>query len=241
MTQRSIRVRAMAMALVISLGHLACAGQVNLNDDYNGGAPFVSDNYMWIDVTETNGAPAEPAIHFYQDPLTIGDTLIVNPTGFRAEVNPGPGVFQVDSQLEMVIMGDGGLAIPEIAVYETGDYNVLGTGDGTISSTHVSAELDYFWQVLEGASAGVTGSDVVRFEAFPDSSGKWNLDFSAALPAGATKVRFEFDNRVTARAIDNNSLAFIAKKQIEIKIVPEPASWSLLGLALLAVMARRLG
>ena len=87
----------------------------------------------------------------------------------------------------------------------------------------------------------MTGSDVVRFEAFPDSAGDWGLAFTADIPDGATKVRFEFDNRLTARAVDADSLAFIAKKQIPgIRItVPEPSAAALLCLGLLGLRRRR--
>ena len=60
---------------------------------------------MWIDVVETNGAPEDPAFNFYRDPFVFDDTLVVNPTNFRVDVVPGPGIEQIDSQLEMIIMG----------------------------------------------------------------------------------------------------------------------------------------
>ena len=102
------------------------AGQIDLNDAYNAGDPFISDNYMWIDVTETNGNPADLAFNFYQEPQTIGDTLIVNPTNFRVEINPGAGLLQIDSQLEMIIMGKNGGVIDEINFSELGDYQSFG-------------------------------------------------------------------------------------------------------------------
>ena len=219
----------LGLAVMTMLTATATAGTINLNDIYNGGAPFMSDNFMWIDVDETNGPPQDPAFNFYQDPITIGDSLIVNPVNFRVDIVPGSGLDVIDSQLEMIIMGKelpGGnrATIPIIGVMEDGDYDVFGD-----PSAVVSAELNWFWQVLEGPSAGASGNGSVMFDANANDSGIWQLMFEDEIPQGTTKLRFEFDNRLRGFAPDNLSSAIIAKKQIPgIKVlVPEPASLAL--------------
>jgi hypothetical protein len=114
-----------------------------------------------------------------------------------------------------------------------------------VEDAFVSADLSYFYQVLEGTNAGATGSGSVEFdaEAAPNDSGLWSLGFEIDVPAGTTKLRFAFDNRLTAQATTNLSSAFIAKKLIDgIKItIPEPsaAMLLLLGFFALAVGNRR--
>lgn len=206
------------------------AGTINLNDVYNNGAPFLGTNYMWTDVVETNGPPDEPAFNFYRDPMTIGDTFIVNPTNFRVDVTPGPGISQIDSQLEMVIMGNNGTTIPFISFRESGDYEINARNPG---EALVRATVAYFFQILEGPAAGQTGSGIETFEdsASPNVSGLWEISFSIPMPAGTTKVRFEYDNRLTAEASVNLSTAYIAKKLIDgvIIVVPEPLKVTAVG------------
>jgi hypothetical protein len=231
------------VALVLGFFAVAAeAGTISLNDVYNGGDPFVGDNYMWIDVTETNGGPEDPAFNFYQDPLVIDDSLTVNPTNFRVGVAPGPGLEQLDSQLEMVIMANEGATIPFISFAESGDFEINGI---VIGDAIVSAEVDYFFQILEGDSAGMAGTGSASFqaEAAPSDSGLWTIAVNVEMPANTTKVRFEFDNRLTAQAFTDISSAFIAKKLVKgVTItIPEPTSaflW-LIGLSLLAMRTRR--
>ncbi len=226
----------LASAIFAVMCQLTLAGTINLNDTFNSGDPFMSTNYMWMDVVETNGDAGDPAFNYYRDPLTFGDTFSVNPTNFRVEISPGPGLDQIDSQLEMIIMGkdtgNGVAVIPEIIVNEEGDFNVFGNG-----GSFVKAEMNWFWQVLEGPGAGMTASGTEVFQGDPNDSGTWALNMMSALPAGTTKVRFEFDNRLTGFAEDDLSLAFIAKKTIPgIKInVPEPASALILSSLCLAL------
>ncbi len=236
----TFKFRAVVVAIIVCcFATTIDAGTINLNDAYNSGAPFMSANYMWTDVIETNGPPNQPAFNFYRDPITIGDAFIVNPTNFRVDVTPGPGLSQLDSQLEMVIMGKNGATIPFISFSESGDYEIHGQNP---QDAIVSATVDYFYQVLDGPSAGLTGSGMRMFEdvASPSDAGIWSLGFMIPLPAGTTKVRFEYDNRLTARAFADLSSAYIAKKLIDgVSItVPEPASSAVVSTMLLALLAR---
>ena len=233
---------AIVMLFVLAFVVTAHAGTVDLNDVYNAGNPFSSDNFMWTDITETNGAPLNPAINYYQDPVFFGDTMVVNPVNFRVDVTPGPGIATIDSQLEMVIMSTNGATIDQILFKESGDYQVIAINPNESS---VMAEVTYFWQVLEGTNPGASGSGSVMFDssAAPNNSGIWDLEFTADIPTGATKVRFEFDNRLTATANTELSAAFIAKKLIDgitvQPVVPEPSSALLWVVGVLMLLNRR--
>lgn len=244
MKKHSILRALLSLAAVVAVSSVGSAGTINLNDVYNGGNPFMGNNVMFTDTVETNGNPGDPATNFYQDPIVLGDTLTVNPVNFRAEVTPGPGLVAVDSQLETVIMSKNGTPITMINFKELGDFDKLGNG-------FAKAELNYFFEILEvnGAPVGspITGNGTQLFDTSAGpNSGIWDLGFDLDLGAvapGATKVRFEFDNRLIAQAPDALSLAFIAKKQIPgIRItVPEPSSvfGMLVGLGLMLVRRGR--
>jgi hypothetical protein len=216
------------------------AGTISLNDIYNGGNPFVSDNYTWVDVLESNGAPSDAAFNYYRDPTMIGNSLVVNPTNFRVDVTPGPGLLEIGSRLEMVITGTSGATIPFLSFTESGDFeiNALNADDAIVTAT-----VDYFFEVLDGPNAGATGMGMEMFEmiAAPSNAGSWSLDFDIDVPDGATQVYFEFENRVMADAHVDLSSAFIAKKVVEgIKItVPEPSAAFLLLLGCFAAAIPR--
>ncbi|MCA9185469.1 MAG: PEP-CTERM sorting domain-containing protein [Pirellulaceae bacterium] len=244
---RRILLSAATLAMTASC-QLATAGTIDLNDTYNGGNPFMGADVMFTDTVETNGNAGDPAFNYYRDPTVLGNTLVVNPTNFRVEVIPGPGLGAIDSQLETVIMTKNGAAIQAIKFDEAGDYEILG-------NAFVKAELDYFYEVLEvnGSPVGspITGNGKMVFDdtSPANDSGNWELGFYVPLDGaakGATKVRFEFDNRVIAQADNDASLAFIAKKQISgvqvEPIVPEPATVGMFLLGLIGlVQATRKG
>ncbi|MCA9185468.1 MAG: PEP-CTERM sorting domain-containing protein [Pirellulaceae bacterium] len=232
---------AVALCAVLCASSAAWAGTIDLNATYNGGNAFNGNTVMFTNVVETNGAPADPAQNFYQSPAVLGDALTVNPVDFRVEILPGPGVNAVDSQLEMVIMAKPGYTIKNISMDEGGDFEVRG-------NANVKAEVNWFFEVLElnGAAPPVpmtgNGTSSTAHGTPPNQSGIWNLGTSVGIPAGATKVRFEFDNRLTGQAVNDLSLAFIAKKQIGgIKVetmVPEPASVAMILFGLIPVISR---
>jgi hypothetical protein len=221
----------------------ATAGLINLNDVYNGGAPFMSNDYTFSSVIEANGPANAAATNYYQGLTTVGNSLLVNPTNFRAEVNPGAGANLLDSQLEMVISAKApGGTIPKISMKEVGDYEVIGfnPGDATVRAT-----INWYYEVLSGAAAGAfdSGSTTFTTSATPNDSNEWQLAIDLPMPDGAESVRFEFDNRLSAIA-QNGSIAFIAKKQIPGGItitVPEPSSAALCGVlvTLFGLAARR--
>lgn len=224
------------------------AGTIDLNAVWNGGNPFNGTNVSYNNVIETNSnGPGGAAFNHYQFPQVVGNTFIVQPVDFRAEVpNPGPGFDQTDSQLTTVIMANPGQSFNQIDFSEFGDFSHFSLVAGQSS---VTASLNYFWQVLEGNNAGFSGNGTASFSrvfpggALPDA-GPWGLNFQIPVP-GATKVRLTFDNTLTATVTGAavNGGALIAKKQIPgiMITVPEPSTaalTSLLGAVVLMVSRR---
>jgi hypothetical protein len=210
------------------------AGSFDLSDAYNNGDPFISDNYTVVDLIETNGAPEDPAFNYYRNPRTVSDMLIVDPTGFSVEVT-GPDVGVIASQLEMEIRASEGVLIPRIGFREVGTFGVAGD-----PNSFVSAQVDWSWQVMEGQSAGATGSGTESFSAFANNSGSWELSFSEQIPDGTTALFWQFTNRLGAAGLSGTtSIAKVTTGGIEIAL-PEPAAGILFGLgALILLVSRR--
>lgn len=200
-------------------------------------------NYTFVDVTEDN---LETDLFYDGNLMTSGDTLIVEPEGFRIQVD-GPGIDLLDSELQLMITpNDDSGSVDMLEFVEEGDFSLVGGGV-------VGASLSYFWQIAEVDGVAITpigGSGQTEFSSTTTGSGQiWNLGFavdlaselSAAGSSGRiTKVNLRFDNQLTAQA-GENEVAFIAKKQTSgINItVPEPSSFSLLLISLLGFVRRK--
>ena len=232
---RTIQIRLVVAFAGIFVGATALADSMNLNDTYNGGAPFLADNFMFSDVIETNenGAGTSVMNHF-QNPTMTGDMFIFDPQDLRVDVTPGPGTSTLTSQLEMTILGRSGQAVPSILFSTLGDYRLIGAG------SFVEAEVNFFWEVMQGASAGASGSGTRTFNDLgaPTAAGDWDLNFSVGLPADATEVLFRFDLTQTAQATDGTA-SVIGPQMVEgVTIaVPEPSCAGLLLLAVVGLMA----
>ena len=197
----------------------------------------------FIDVTEDNLGPSL----LYNVTGAAGDVLTIDPDGFAAQKDPGPGADLIDSELQMVIMAKPGHSVDQISFSEEGDYSIVGTGN-------VEASVAYFWQIVEVDGASITpvnGNGTAEFtENTPMTGGLWEVDFTvdlnssladAGMSGTITKAVFRFDNTLTANAANENSIASIKKKQIGgVRVmVPEPSGvLTLLG-GLVGLLVRR--
>ena len=204
----------------------------------------MGDSFTFADVTEDN---LVSELYYDGNLMTSGDTLIVDPDGFKVQVD-GPGIDLLDSELQMMIMPkDDSASVDMIRFVEEGDFTLVGGGV-------VGASLSYFWQILEVDGTAIDpigGSGQTDFSGTSLGTGQtWSLGFDVDLAgeldasgvAGdrITKVNLTFDNTLTAQA-GENQIAFIAKKQTSgINItVPEPSSISLLLFSLAGFFRRK--
>ncbi|MEM8680010.1 MAG: hypothetical protein AAGF97_11710, partial [Planctomycetota bacterium] len=210
------------------------------NDVYNGGAPFEGQDFTFTSVIEsnTNGAGAS-VVNYFQDPQVSGDMFILDPHDLRVDVTPGPGTSTLTDQLEMIIQGKSGQSVSQILLSNIGDYRAIGTGSS------VEAEINYFWEVMAGSSAGANGSGSVMFNKVgdPSSADPWLLMFAVDLPADSTEVLFRLDHTQTASASSVSAAAYtgslVPNGLTVTVVVPEPTAYGLATVMLLSVCVWR--
>jgi hypothetical protein len=212
---------------------------------------FVGDTVTFVDVTESN---LDADLH-YQSFSVPDDTLLFDPTGFGVQVSPGPGTGFIDSELEMMIVAHPGFGLISLSFAEEGDYTLAGRGE-------VAVGVPLFWEIVEVDGSMITpilGSGQADFISTTEGTGEiWRVDFGLDLAielataeetrgeigTHVTKMNLRFDNSLSAEADDDQSVAFIKKKQIEglhvhTEPVPEPASLAMLVIGVCSLIWRR--
>jgi hypothetical protein len=250
---------ALALALLATFAPVANAASIS----YGNFGP-ITPGISFLNVTESSGTDPVP-LYGAPDPYVTG--LDFDPTSFVASA-AGGGADITDGQMNFTVAGQkNGLdvvAIKSISLYEGGDYTLVGTGT---AATQVQAGA-----ILAITITEIDGTPVSPFNLAPTNAGvgfnlaansgivqPWSLgvlvDIEAQLLSlgvpfvvGATKAEVVLNNSLVAIS-EPGSIAFIAKKDFGIGIVPEigelnipePATVGMLGLALcgLGVVSRR--
>jgi len=223
-------------AMLSAVGATADAASTNFGD-------FIADDVMFLQVFEDN---LEPNL-LYDVTGTTGNTLNIEPQNFGLEIDPNPGdsVPQsdvIDSTLRMTIMTKDGFSINEINVTEDGDFNTFGSGA-------VDVFVPYFWDIIgvDGNLASISGQGVAPMVT---NGPLWSVDLSInlaqaladeGLSGDITKVKFNFDNNLSASVLDDGSFAFIKKKRLGgvTVSVPEPGNMMPLLIGMLALLGIR--
>jgi hypothetical protein len=239
----------LAAVLAVGLAPLAVAGPISYGD-------FVGSTVTFLDVTEDSGTdPLPPAL--YGPPTLAGDSLSFAPVSFNAFSPLGVPVLDItDGLLTTTILSAPGYGIAGIRVDEAGDYTLVGWGT---ADTKVSVSAPIFLTILEVNGVGISpifrSGDVVYS---PNANGDFNLiddpgvgviwegsgfiDVAAILAGAgingcATKVELSVNNVLVA-ASEDRSIAYIAKKQFGITVIPipEPSCLTLLGIGIGGVL-----
>lgn len=205
---------------------------------------------MYLDVTESSSTDPIPPGRFGPPDLN-GNVLDFDPNEFAAFA-AGGGLDITDVQLNFTIMTVPQSGLTSITISESGDFTLI--GDGT-ALTQVAAGLAVQIDILavDGAMLAIPLS-VTAFTSFPANwaddgpvqvapwGNSLTIDFAAELNAadipfllGVTKAEVVIDDQLIAIS-EAASIAFIAKKDFriggEFEIVPEPASLTMMILAL---------
>jgi hypothetical protein len=204
-------------------------------------------------------APGD-TVDFYYDDATlfgsanvIGNSIYFLPTNFKAESTNGAGTHTAHQTINITITARPGNVIESIAMLESGDYLLSGSGasasaNGMLAITS-NTKLNGFFpfretQLFTAGSLSDTGGLLQEWSA--------NTDIDLGLIAGwenDTDVTVTAENILSATTLNNAEQAFIEKKFLGIGLivnpdtptVPIPAAAWLFGSGLLAIagLARR--
>jgi len=228
------------VALGLAAASAANAATINYGD-FN--AP---GGIMFQQVIESSGTDPVP---LYGPPTPFAVGLDFDPTAFVASATSG-GADITDGQLNFTVMGAPGVGIGSINLFERGDYTLVGTGTiatKALAGAIINATITQI-NGLPVAPISVPASNAsVGFNLVANAGivQPWSLGTGLVfnLPPGqfATKVEIAIDNSLVAIS-EAGSVAFIAKKDFRIDImprVPEPTSLVLTGLASMVGLAWR--
>lgn len=244
---------ALALGLLATFAPVAQAASISYGN-FGPVAPGIS----FLNVTESSGTDAVP-LYGAPDPYVTG--LDFDPTSFVASA-AGGGADITDGQMNFTVMGQkNGLdivAIGGISLFEGGDYTLVGTGT---AASQVLAGAIVAVKITEIDGSPVTPFNLTSTNAsvgfnLPANGGvvqPWSLgllvDVEAQLTSlgvpfivGATKAEVVINNSLIAIS-EPTSVAFIAKKEFVIGIVPdlgvlpEPGTLALAGVALCSIGA----
>jgi hypothetical protein len=221
--------KASAAALGLALVGLCAAAQA-ASINYGNFGP-VPPGVSFLQVTESSGTDPVP---LYGPPAPFVTGLDFDPIGFVATSANG-GADINDGQLNFTVMGNVNLpnvvGISSISLFEAGDYTIAGGGTAA-TSVFAGAIIRATVTEINGAPVApivlpavngsfgdsLPGNQIVS----PGSLGSL-LDVGAFLPANqfATKVEIAINNSLVATS-EPGTVAFIAKKEFRIDIVPDP-------------------
>lgn len=234
-----------ARGWIAAIAVLLCAGlaqAVSINYGNFVAPPGVNFNQ----VTESSATDATP---LYGPPTPFATGLDFNPTNFVSS-SAGGSQDITDGQLNFTVVGNG-LPINSLNFFEAGDYTLQGLGTATTSA--------FAGLIVRVTVTQINGADVAPISLTPANASvafnlvanpgitqPWSMNvfsnISGQLGAGqnATRIDVVIDNQLGTIS-QEDSLAFIAKKDFRVTLntIPEPASLAgILGLGVL-VMRRR--
>jgi len=246
---RSIRFVPFAFALALIL---AFAGSVRAASIFYGNFPVPPSGISFLDVTESSGTDPVPLFgppHTFQVGLDFNPTFVAASTNGAADITDG----QLNFTVKGLVVPSGGAGINSLSVFEAGDYSLLGLG--TVATKAIAAAS------IRAKVTEIDGNPVAPINlpqmsvpavfnliANPGVLQPWSLSVTLPIAAqltamnipftiGATKVEVVVDDSLNTLT-ESASSAFIAKKDFVVSadpdisgILPEPASVTLIGLA----------
>jgi hypothetical protein len=212
-----------------------------------GNFPVPGSGISFLQVTESSGTDAVP---LYGPPTPFFVGLDFDPTSFASSSASGSADI-TDGQLNFTVMGNG-VGIDSLSLHESGDYSLLGSGTTATQAIAGAVLASIKVTQIDGLPANVTLPPVSVSTSFnlvanPGIVQPWSIGLSSPINAqlasmnipfkvGATKVVVALNNSL-ATLSEAGSIAFIAKKDFTIGIIPHVPEPSTLVLAAVASIA----
>lgn len=214
---------------------LCCMAQLNAAPINHGDFNAVGADFL--QVTENSLTDPGP---LYAAPVVSGNSLDFSPIAFGSVATDG-GLDSTSSTLTTVIQSKAGKHIPGLLITSRGEYALSGSGG---AATAVSDFLTVSLDILEVdgiafhlnlASSSSVGFNLAASGRGPFASGLWHAesgfeDLNQVLSAhhipftrGVTKLSLSVGNTLSSAAEKGDS-SNIAKRDLDITIVPEPST-----------------
>lgn len=170
----------------------------------------------------------------YGSAFTVGNSIIFQPTNFRAEsTNGSPATVTTSETLNITVeVITAGYEITDFALAESGDYFLDGAGTevkagGRLQVSSGTKLCGYLQQCIASETFDATGLTVQNLTT--DWSVGTSIDLATVANWGAdTEVMAQIQNNLSATSLDVGEQAWIQKKSqfvgLEVTIVPLPAA-----------------
>lgn len=192
-----------------------------------------AENFSWANGHNTDS-------NLFKSPTWYGgDNLYFLNSSFIAYADDGNTSHTVSDTMDVDLTADPTLKFLSIAVYEYGDYSIVGD-----AANNVKVDMDMWGSVPEHPMDPF--SDDFLFTAAGDGASEWNsnatLLMEFAVP-DVTQLHLTVTNTVVAISDGDGGTASITGNfvllGVAVTVIPEPASLSLLALGSLALLRRR--
>jgi hypothetical protein len=179
-------------------------------------------------------------------PTVLGDGIYFTPVEFDVSSLNGAGFDFIKSTINIKVTPKAGFDLGSVALIESGDYLLLGSGTSVIATGQLRAFDLADSSVLSTASiiSSLTETPGLPTQDWTASAGI-NLDTPAWIEGSGINLTLE--NILLASSTTANSVAFIEKKLVALSFsvspspVPEPSKTTLIlaGLGLIGFVVRR--
>lgn len=180
---------------------------------------------------------------YFGEPLVWGDTFYFTAANFVVNVQNG-GTQAISDTVSFDVQLNPNFALSTVRVRAFGSYNVMGQGSYVdLDASGAVTELGGYNRTFGGS---ILPDPPVVFPIYGDASGIYSLsalvDVSIILPPIHDALHLEFSNDLLAFATEGGNAVLDLRYQdlvFEVTLIPEPATFALLGLTAGALLRRR--
>jgi hypothetical protein len=216
-------------AVVALMGIILLAGHASAAEIPWSNPSGSTDDFFWSNGRTDNG--------LFGSPTVVGNSFVFFPSNFIATSSNGVA-GQISDRLAFTLIMKPDVELIAVTMNEAGSYSITGVGT-------VNAQGGLFVKNLGGA--GTVNATMISTPSMPHSTesqaaGLWNGTANAVVPQGWTQVEVVFNNILQATTGERSAAAIeklTAEPIVVTFVIPEPATASLLLLAVGGLLVRR--